>query len=260
LAIERIKSMLELSPTEQALFPPTILYNEGWMLRLVLDWFNNHQIDNHYLSIPHNGRWYSEALLPSAFLRRSLDKKNGLAERETHADGVIGHFTFVQSGTAIASLTKDAGHFVVVEAKMSSGLSTGVKNAGYYNQAARSVACMAEVICRANIDPKKMSSLGFYVVAPKDKIDNDTFTELVSIDSILSIVKRRVSEYGGEKDDWFHDWFIPTIEKIVIDTISWEDVIATITRIDSVSGQELSEFYDVCLKFNPLQKRANMAK
>ncbi|MCW4049606.1 MAG: hypothetical protein NWE89_07695 [Candidatus Bathyarchaeota archaeon] len=34
--IERINKMLELAHTNAAIFPPTILYNEGWMLRILL--------------------------------------------------------------------------------------------------------------------------------------------------------------------------------------------------------------------------------
>ncbi len=43
MSIGRIKSMLENCFQKETHFPPTDLYNEGWMLRLFLDWFENHQ-------------------------------------------------------------------------------------------------------------------------------------------------------------------------------------------------------------------------
>ncbi|MGV9103443.1 MAG: hypothetical protein ACOC38_11425 [Promethearchaeia archaeon] len=33
---QRTKEMLEIAHTEDTVFPPTELYNEGWMLRLAL--------------------------------------------------------------------------------------------------------------------------------------------------------------------------------------------------------------------------------
>jgi hypothetical protein len=37
--IERILEMLRLASSDNRKFPATIFYNEGWLLRLVLDWF-----------------------------------------------------------------------------------------------------------------------------------------------------------------------------------------------------------------------------
>ena len=83
MVLDRIKSMLELCSYEETRFPPTDLYNEGWMLRLSLDWFENHQTRTHPLTISKNEMWYSEAQLPSAFLARYKGDK--LAEAWTHA-------------------------------------------------------------------------------------------------------------------------------------------------------------------------------
>ena len=50
---------------------------------------------------------------------------------------------------------------VVIEAKMFSKLSPGVTNAKYFNQAARNVACMAEIANRAGIDPASFEDIAF---------------------------------------------------------------------------------------------------
>ncbi len=90
--IERIAEMLASCSSSKPFFPPTDLYNEGWMLRLILDWSARHgdRMADHPLRVPVGCRWYSEALLESQFKpREKLDK---LGEGYTHADGVVGHF------------------------------------------------------------------------------------------------------------------------------------------------------------------------
>lgn len=88
--IERIAELLSRCGTKQAVLPPTELYNEGWMLRLVLDWFDRNRTSDHPLALLAKARWYSEALLASQFLPECrIDDR---AESFTHADGVIGHF------------------------------------------------------------------------------------------------------------------------------------------------------------------------
>ncbi len=217
-----LKSFLNLLPNidhENPNFPPTILYNEGWLLRLVVDWFSSSRITDYPLSFPNDGHWFSEARLPSAFLPRF--KGDPLAESHTNADGVIGHFTIGTKGKTDLILTPNATHFVVLEAKLFSGLSKGVKHAKYYDQAARSVACIAEVLQRADRKPKSITQLGFYVLAPSDQIESKTFTSHLDKQSINDKVKRRKKPYDREFDEWFKEWFIPTLEKIEIRSISW---------------------------------------
>ncbi len=251
MAIRQILSMLERCSTEETPLPPTILYNEGWMLRLVIDWFATHPITDHYLSFPEGGKWYSEALLPSPFLPRYQGDR--FAESWTHADGVIGHFVIGQAGVGDLSLLPHATHLVILEAKMFSKLSTGVTHAKYYNQAARNVACIAEILKVGKRKPSQLNSLGFYVIAPQSQIEEGVFTKLITHDSIRKIVERRVNEYDESKENWFHNWFLPTLEKIDLRTISWEEIILKIVELDPSSGKNLKNFYEPCLKFNRLE-------
>ena len=229
-------------------FPPTILFNEGWLLRLIVDWFSTSKITDHPLSFPKDGHWFSEARLPSAFLPRF--KGDPLAESHTNADGVIGHFKIGSKGKTDLELTPDATDFVVLEAKLYAGLSKGVMHAKYYDQAARSVACIAEVLSRANRKPQSFSQLGFYVLAPNDQIKARTFNRLLDKQSIKDKVNRRISPYEGERGDWFKDWFTPTLEVIDIRSISWESVLDVIRENDSKIGDSLKEYYSHCLTFN----------
>jgi hypothetical protein len=95
MVTERIQAMLESCTN----FPPTIFYNESWLLRLVLDWFSSHKVPNHPLTFLENARWFSEALLPTVFLQSPPGTK--LAEHRSQADGVIGHFEVAISITGI---------------------------------------------------------------------------------------------------------------------------------------------------------------
>src|SRR5579863_5087770 len=165
MIIERIKSMLEACEADLAAFPPTELFNEDWLLRIILDWFCRRGGDRYPLSALPGARWFSQAWLPSAFLPRFRGDR--LAEARTHADGVLGHFTIGDPGTAALSLTPGARQLVVVEAKLFARLSAGVRNAPYYDQAARSVACMAEALRRADQDPAGMDELSFLLIAPQ---------------------------------------------------------------------------------------------
>ena len=242
--------MLELCSTKYTVFPPTILYNEGWMLRLVLDWFATHPNSGPYLSFPENGKWYSEALLPSAFLPRYRGDK--YAESWTHADGVIGHFEIGRDRGGDLTLLPNGAALKVLEAKMFSKLSSGTTHAKYYNQAARNVACIAEVLKRANRSPSNIQSLAFYVIAPKVQIDDGAFSKLMTHDSLKTTVERRVKEYDEPKEEWYQGWFLPTLERIDIGTISWEDIISWINEADASSGAAMKEFYNLCLKYNRL--------
>ncbi len=246
--IERICMMLESCATESSLFPPTLLYNEGWLLRLVLDWFSTHSVTEHPLNFPENARWFSEALLPSAFLERH--KGDQLAESWTHADGVVGHFLVGNGSKAGLSLLPRATHFVVLEAKMFSCLSTGVKNAKYYDQAARNVACIAEVFHRADLSPQTATQVGFYVLAPHSQIERGVFSEAMNHGSIQRKIERRVREYAGAKDQWYSEWFQPTYQKMEVGTVSWEELIAAIGKQESASADSIERFYRRCIEFN----------
>lgn len=247
-SLKRISKMLVRCSGADPIFPPTDLYNEGWMLRLILDWHFTIKEQSHQLPFMNAGRWYSEALLPSAFLPRYKGDK--LAESWTHADGALGDFSIGGYGAGDLVLSKDAQHLTILEAKMFSTLSPGVTHAPYYNQAARTIACIAEILRRANREPGPMKSLGFFVLAPKEQIAEGVFASQLDKNSIRNTVKRRVSEYDGGRTEWFDSWFLPTLQKIEIAAVSWEALLEMINRVDPIFGEELSSFYQRCLRFN----------
>ena len=246
-ALSSVQMMLRSASGNQPLFPRTLLYNEGWLLRLVLDWFASHSIPDHPLAFAAEASWFSEALLPSPFLARF--RGDELAESWTHADGVIGHFKIGEGGKADLKLRTVAKQLLVLEAKIFSSLSAGVTYATYYDQAARNVACIAELLHRAKRPPSEMVSLGFYLLAPSSQIERGVFSKVVNKKSILKKVSRRVQSYEGERERWYEEWFRPTWEMLDIQCLSWEEVITAIKKCDSSAGASIDLFYDFCLSF-----------
>jgi len=255
MIFKRIETLLKDCGSGQSVMPPTQLYSEGWMLRLTLDWFTSIAIEGkkHPLAVPPGSQWYSEALLPSAFLPEW--RGDSRAESWTHADGVIGHFSIGDGAKGNLTLNPDATHFVVLEAKMFSKLSSGVSHAAYFNQAARNVACIAEVLKRAERQAHAFEALGFYVLAPSSQIEQGVFDKDLDKDSLHATVKQRVEGYEGKRDRWFSECFLPVLERLEVKAVSWEELIIYLLASDPAADQ-LQYFYERCLEFNLPPKKA----
>lgn len=251
-ALESIVRLLRRAHREDRPFPATLLFEEGWMLRLVLQWFAESKTTSHDLSFAPNARWFSEARLTPAFLPRYRGDKH--AEGYTHADGVIGHFQIGKTGQAELTLDADVQQFIVVEAKMFSGLSKGTTHASKYNQAARNVACMAELLRRAKRDPSDISSMAFFVIAPQEQLDAGIFANFMDKTSLERVVEARVENYDEPKTEWFENWFLPTFGSMRVDCLAWESVVEFIKSADQTFGYDLKIFYDRCLEFNRAQQ------
>jgi len=250
--LEAISKILGRCGSTSSVLPPTALFNEGWMLRLVLDWLDRNRQVEHPLSFSVDARWYSEALLPSRFLPKM--RGDSRAETFTHADGIIGHFAVASGARGDATLLPNAKQFVVTEAKLGSGLSAGTKNAPAYDQAARNVACMAYMLDKEGIDPNTVDRLAFYVVAPDAQIKSGVFADLVTKESIERKVRERISSYKGAHDTWFKNKFLPTLEGIELGILSWrEDVLDALPKTKET--ELMTEFYEQCRSFNPLRAR-----
>jgi hypothetical protein len=251
---ERVKAMLEACESGKPAFPPTTLFGEQWLLRVVVDWFERNGGDRYPMSPALGARWFSEAWLPSAFLPRY--RGDQLGESRTHADAAIGHFRIGDPGSSGLTLAPDARQFVLLEAKLFNRLSSGIKNAPFFDQAARSVACMAEVLRRSGREPAGIDDLAFLILAPQARIDDGVFARDTAIESIRAKGGRRVEQYDGERDAWLADWFEPTLDRVDVRCLAWEEVIETIAFHDPITGQFIDSFYGKCLHFNRPTQRA----
>ena len=256
--IYNLIEILESNDRSKHLFPPTEVYSEGWMLRLVLNWFSNNQVVENDLSFFVNSRWFSEALLSSKFL--PLWRGDNLSESWTHADGVIGHFEIGNNGNGDLKITDNAKQLIVCEAKMFSKYSSGTKNAPKYNQVARNVACMCN-ICTTQKNDINEIKIGFFGLIPEIQLKNErTFNIYIAKQNIGETVLNRINQYKErsdfkEKIDWYNDKFVPFLEHINIQNISWESVIDYIQNKDSVYGLGLNEFYQKCIIYNNVNKK-----
>lgn len=228
-------------------YRPSLVYNEGWLLRLVLHHASQLPYQPYPLSFQPGSTWFSEALLPTAFKPRFQSDFRG--ETRTNADGVIGHILIGAKGKADLELRSDATQFSVIEAKIHSHLSKGTQHSPYFDQAARSVACMAESLRKSKTKPELFTNLNFLVLAPQIEIPK--LISLVQKEHVQSKAAKRVSEYDGKLDPWYQEWFEPTLEKISLQAISWEEIIDWFGQQIPELRQPLIRFYEQCLYKDP---------
>lgn len=248
MLINRMEPLLDWMQHGDSHLRPTQIYEEGWLLRIILDWFAHTETPAHALSFAEGATWFSEAMLPSAFPPRF--RGDPLSEGRTNADGVIGHFTIGDDGKADLNLTPSATQFMVLEAKLFSPLSKGTTRAPDFDQAARNIACIAEVLHRADRAPAQLDQLAFYVLAPAVQINSGFFATAMQPNSVISKVAARVAGYEGDKDAWHERWFAPLMQQLTIQAISWEAIIAHIETHDAHSAAAISTFYARCLDVN----------
>jgi len=249
-SIETVGELLKRCGQPDAVLPPTALFNEGWMLRLVLDWASRHRSAIDALSFDEDSTWYSEALLGSRFRPRKRGDSGG--EGFTHADGVIGHFRLRPGGRGDIELLPGARQLTIVEAKMASGLSTGTKRAPAYNQAARIVACIAHLLSSGIIDSPTVPNAAFVLVAPAARIAEQTFAALDKA-AIAQAVEDRAKQFDAAASEWCNGCFKPLLARIRVMAVAWENILAEICSVDPVAGGQMSEFYSRCLLYNPLR-------
>lgn len=232
--IEKIARIL----SDHSVILPTEIYNEGWMLRLTIDWYFQRAQGDPMAFFDKGARWFSEGRLSSQFLPRW--RGDPLAESHTNADGFLGHFDIAQRSEIRPR--KDAKQLLVLEAKLASKLSSGTTKVPGYDQAARSVGCLAHIAGEAGISPQDLSTYGFFVVVPQKRIGE--FTALTTKESIRVKVSKRVSMYGNDKLDWLNETFLPHLEAMTVGTISWENLLDHMESHGA--GQEYRQFYDTC--------------
>ncbi len=248
MALESIHRLIDTVESESAHFPRTLLYNEGWLLRLILDWHSRHKITDHPLLFQPGATWFSEALLPSPF--RPRFRGDTRAEARTHADGIVGHISVGSSAKADARLLDGATQFIVAEAKIYSPLSGGTRNAPTFDQAARNVACITELLYRAKLPPSNMTSLAFFVLAPDAQINTGVFAKKLDKAAISAAVQARAKAFSSELGGWVDEWFLPTLDMIRIEALSWESLIGTTAFNDPEAFQSFQAFYKRCLMYN----------
>ena len=170
---------------------------------------------------------------------------------------MVGHIKFRLGTKGGLELMEDAKQFIVIEAKMSSRFSQGTKRAPGYDQAARTVACMATIIEQSHIPLSNFpaKSLGFYLIAPDKQIRKGFFAKQMTSESIKERVLNRIKRYEekGRTDDvkkmnsWYEKMCEPLTRRINLGCWSWEEAIKRITQTNLEAGKQIQTFYNRCL-------------
>jgi hypothetical protein len=229
---------------------PTILYNEGWMTRLLVSWSIDAGIRFQGIDFGEIKNWYSEGLLSSPFLPRS--RTDTLAEGYTHADMTLGDFEVDAANRGDISVKASEGIFGVIEAKMGSRLSAGTKNAPSYNQASRNLACIAFNTLTTN------HNIFFIVIAPEQKIEEHAIRQQVDLKVMLDQIGNRFDSY--EKNSHVYSLKEKVIQRASACVCSVHSYESWLEKLNTHSAySSLVEFKNKCYIFNKIGQPAATA-
>ena len=224
----------------ECLFPETLIFNEGWLLRLVpKEWLTGSRRSRFgFLPFPKGVTAYSEGQLYTPF------KGGSDRERNTHVDGMIGDFLITDTKSGIV-LKSDLRYIAAFEAKLFSPISSGVKNAPDYDQVSRTAACLINSILLA--EPQDSYSAHLVVVHAKHNryIDPAEYSE----DHIEKTIALRLGSFTthGMRSDSIERFAVgwkDAFKSLQGHFLTWEAVLA------DIGNGELSRFYDRCKSFN----------
>ena len=250
------KSLNELYKQLEGSINPTEVYNEGWMLKCVL----KQKLLGDIICHDNETKWHTEALLPTFF--KLTPQKKSVAEKDTHADAIIGHISFREDTKRGVKLNENCTCLYVIEAKMYSTLSKGVKNDSKFDQCSRSVACLMKLVYNWLQEDNKrkvedIKNIGFYLIAPedqKDKLkieiekDESSFDDITGIkDKIKYKINKRIKTYDPSIEQVYlartNENLDSFIDRIEIKLITWEELVGE-------GESEIKTFYANCIEYN----------
>jgi hypothetical protein len=234
-------------------FNPTVIYNEGWMVRLLVA-----QSIETGITIKSNGKqlnfaelkgknWISEVSIASPFGWKE--------ERDTHPDILFGDFKVdfeKEKQKGRIDVCQGASMLGIIEAKMKSPLSQRTKENKDYNQATRSICCLAHNIIKS---ANEECDIYFIVAAPKSQIETKSKaknTIAKSLKNIYDEIKERVNKPDSVSID--KDTIIKITNRCTVFSISYEDWIQELETA-KVDVSKLNKFYKSCLEYNKVQKQ-----
>ena len=225
---------------------PTEIDNEGWMTRLLVYYSKQENIQLKKIDFSKIANWTSEALLSSPFVGAS-----NVREGYTHADIALGDFEVNYKengkGSGKIKINLNARTFGVIEAKMGSPLSSLTTHAEDYNQASRTVACIAH-------NAEKECTTFFYVVLPASKKNKagTTIENLVNDFKIKEQITNRFKHHNSHNDKKLDkSEILLKVEQCDLDVITYEDWIELFK--DNEIKKVLNDFYDKCKKWNNIK-------
>jgi hypothetical protein len=224
----------------ECLFPETLIFNEGWLLRLVLtEWLAGRGSSGFgFLPFPKGVTVYSEGQLYTPFRGGTRPETN------THVDGIVGDFSINDTKSGIV-LKSDFRYLAAFEAKLFSRISSGVKNAPDYDQVSRTAACLINSILLA--EPQASYSAHLVVVYAKDNrhINRAAYSRGHIEEKIAHRLEPfTATEHRSDAIERFAEGWECTLDRLQIHFLTWEEVLA------DIGSHSVSRFYERCKEFN----------
>jgi hypothetical protein len=146
-------------------------------------------------------------------------------------------------------LDKDFKYLAVFEAKMYSGLSSGIKNVKNYSQVSRTIVCIINSVLRARKSGHYI--IYFIVIYPNDnykKIEPTKYTKNFIEREIGERLRRyKQNELVDQVNNNFEIFKMQwkgILKSIDIQFITWEDIL------NEIKDQDINRFYELCEKYN----------
>ena len=148
---------------------PSEVYNETWMLRMMLSFIHDYYVDR-------IDNQCEELSRIASAVRRNWISEGGLRpvfekEGPTWADAILGNIKLDDQGETKRGVVVDSDNdkdgVIVIEAKMNSALASGITHASDYNQVVRNIACLAQLVMGKEL----AKDSAFFVFAPQSKIN-----------------------------------------------------------------------------------------
>jgi len=241
-------------------YPRTLVLNEGWLLRLALEWHHAHKGQGQELLRAEDGEtWFSEAIPRSPF--------NAAGEGKTHFDGVIGRFAIRPNTKAGIAVHREASRLVVIEAKIASPVGGPPQNAPdaaqeHYDQIARTAANALWALWRGGeedegadgVPLRNNAALSVLLVAPENGFDPTVqeFCERAEADRRERVrlgIEAWLAAHNHEER--LAGWWVAALDcletRTTIELVSWQEIAAAITASDRDGGEKYETLLNRCL-------------
>lgn len=236
----RIYEESRLNPAQpECLFNPTLVFNEGWLLRAVLrQWkLAPGEAPLPFLPFPADATVYSEGQLHTPFAPRQ--RGDPLAEAHSHVDGIVGDFSIGATRSGI-EVSADCRYLAVFEAKLYSQIASGTSRMAGYDQVSRTVACVINALLCAGCSGPIAAHVVVLYPADNAGINPARYGKTYLEQQIAT----RVQDFGLPPTAVFTRGWRAALETVQLWFVTWEEALA-----ETADGQ-MREFYQLCQRFN----------
>ncbi len=232
----------------ECIFAETLIFNEGWLIRSVLEkWLQRKGISKFkFLPFPGGVKIYSKGQLYTPFREGCSEKW----ERNTEVDGIVGNFSIEEGTKSGIRLDKDFRYLAVFEAKMYSGLAKSITHAENYSQISRTIACTINSVLKVlKVNEIPHNRIYYIVTYPNDnkKITPQNYPEKFikgEIEERIKIYNKHKTIKKNKEFDIFRKHWRKVLESIEVQFVTWEDIFK------EIKDQDIKTFYVLCKKYN----------